>query len=114
MKKKKDLGLSRSELMLLTVTEIISELITAHENKQDVDLNKLKSAVSRKYGLSSQPRLVDIIAAVPANYKKTLLPKLKAKPIRTASGVSNVMLFILIIVLIYKSLVHEFSHAMEC
>ena len=114
MKKKKDLGLSRSELMLLTVTEIISELVTAHENKQDVDLNKLKSAVSRKYGLSSQPRLVDIIAAVPANYKKTLLPKLKAKPIRTASGVSNVILFILIIVLIYKSLVHEFSHAMEC
>lgn len=96
MKKKKDLGLSRSELMLLTVTEIINELIAAHEKKQDVNLNKLKSAVSRKYGLSSQPRLVDIIAAVPANYKKTLLPKLKAKPIRTASGVSN-MLFILIL-----------------
>lgn len=96
MKKKKDLGLSRSELMLLTVTEIINELITAHEKKQDVNLNKLKSAVSRKYGLSSQPRLVDIIAAVPANYKKTLLPKLKAKPVRTASGVSN-MLFILIL-----------------
>ena len=98
MKKKKDLALSRSELMLLTVTEIISELIAAHEKKQDVNLNKLKSAVSRKYGLSSQPRLVDIIAAVPANYKKTLLPKLKAKPVRTASGVS------IIIVLIYKSL----------
>lgn len=96
MKKKKDLGLSRSELMLLTVTEIINELITAHEKKQDVNLNKLKSAVSRKYGLSSQPRLVDIIAAVPANYKKTLLPKLKAKPVRTASGVSK-MLFILIL-----------------
>ena len=96
MKKKKDLGLSRSELMLLAVTEIINELITAHEKKQDVNLNKLKSAVSRKYGLSSQPRLVDIIAAVPANYKKTLLPKLKAKPVRTASGVSN-MLFILIL-----------------
>ena len=89
MKKKKDLGMSRSELMLLTVTDIINELIAAHERKEDVNLNKLKSAVSRRYGLSSQPRLVDIIAAVPANYKKTLLPKLKAKPVRTASGVST-------------------------
>jgi len=31
---------------------------------------------------------VDIIAAVPSDHKKILLPKLRAKPIRTASGVS--------------------------
>jgi elongator complex protein 3 len=33
------------------------------------------------------PRLVDIISAIPEEYKKALLPKLKARPIRTASGV---------------------------
>ena len=86
-KKRDNQGLSRAELMIMTVSDIINELITAHEKKETVNLNKLKSAVSRKYGLASQPRLVDIIAAVPANYKKILLPKLKAKPVRTASGV---------------------------
>jgi elongator complex protein 3 len=34
------------------------------------------------------PRLVDIISAIPDDYKKALLPRLKARPIRTASGVS--------------------------
>ncbi len=47
----------------------------------------MKCKASAKYGLSLQPRLVDIIAAIPESYKKILLPKIKAKPIRTASGV---------------------------
>jgi elongator complex protein 3 len=38
--------------------------------------------------LDSSPRLVDIIAAVPSSARNILVPKLKAKPIRTASGVS--------------------------
>jgi len=88
-------GMSRSELMVLTVTEIISELIAAHERKEDINLNKLKSAVARKYCLSTQPRLVDIIAAVPTNYRKVLVPKLKAKPVRTASGVSDNLEYII-------------------
>jgi len=83
-------GMSRSELMVMTVTDIISQLIAAHEKKENINLNKLKNAVSRKYGLSTQPRLVDIIAAVPANYRKVLVPKLKAKPVRTASGIAVV------------------------
>jgi hypothetical protein len=36
------------------------------------------------------PKLVDIIAAIPANHKSQLLPYVKAKPIRTASGVAVV------------------------
>ena len=31
---------------------------------------------------------MDIISAIPDDYKKALLPKLKARPVRTASGVS--------------------------
>lgn len=73
--------------MLKVIGEIIQELIEAHEKHKDVDLNKMKTRLSSKYGLESQPRLVDIIAAVPQDHKKTLLPKLRAKPIRTASGV---------------------------
>jgi elongator complex protein 3 (tRNA carboxymethyluridine synthase) len=47
--------------------------------------------MSKKFGYSGQPRLVDIISAVPDDYKKALLPKLKARPIRTASGVCHVL-----------------------
>jgi len=73
--------------MLITIGEIIQELVVAQEEGKDVNLNKLKSKISSKYGLKSQPRLVDIIAAVPIQHRKMLVPKLKAKPIRTASGV---------------------------
>lgn len=72
----------------MTIGEIIQELVLAHKQNRDVDLNRLKTKISSKYGLDSSPRLVDIIAAVPEDVKSILLPKLKAKPIRTASGVS--------------------------
>lgn len=72
---------------MMTIAEIIQDLLVAHNEHRDVDLNKLKTKISSKYGLDSSPRLVDIIAAVPVDAKNKLLPKLKAKPIRTASGV---------------------------
>ena len=54
---------------------------------QIVSLNDLRARISKKYGFGGVPRLVDIISAIPDGYKKTLLPKLKARPVRTASGV---------------------------
>lgn len=80
--------LSREQRTIITVAEIIQELLQAHKESKDVNLNKLKTRISSKYGLDSSPRLVDIIAAVPVESRKILYPKLKAKPIRTASGVS--------------------------
>lgn len=85
-------GLSTHELMVKTVSEIIKELIEANERNETVDLNKLKCKASAKYGLPMQPRLTDIISAVPMQYKKILLPKLRAKPVRTASGIAVVAL----------------------
>ncbi|KAK3734497.1 hypothetical protein RRG08_029692 [Elysia crispata] len=81
---------SKEEIMVMAVAEIVSELLKAVRENRDVDLNKLKTKIASKYNMSSQPRLVDIIAAVPQEYKKMLLPKLKAKPVRTASGIAVV------------------------
>ncbi|KAG1678569.1 putative elongator complex protein 3 [Nymphon striatum] len=81
---------TKEEGLMKTVAEIVQELIQAHHESKDVNLNKLKCKISTKYGIPSQPRLVDIIAAVPSEYKKVLLPKLKAKPVRTASGIAVV------------------------
>lgn len=84
----------------MTVAEIVQTLIKAHKENRDVNLNGLKTKIAAKYGLSSSPRLVDIIAAVPIEYKKVLIPKLMAKPVRTASGV-NIIFFIYCIIIIY-------------
>jgi elongator complex protein 3 len=85
-------GMSREEKMVLAIGEIIQELLKAHEDGKDSNLNRMKTRISAKYGLESSPRLVDIIASVPHDAKKILLPKLKAKPIRTASGIAVVAL----------------------
>ncbi|XP_066244598.1 elongator complex protein 3 [Saccopteryx leptura] len=90
MRQKRKGDLSPAELMMLTIGDVIKQLIEAHEQGKDVDLNKVKTKTAAKYGLSVQPRLVDIIAAVPPQYRKVLVPKLKAKPIRTASGIAVV------------------------
>ncbi|KAM6464973.1 elongator complex protein 3 [Python bivittatus] len=90
MRQKKKGDLSRAELMMMTIADVIKQLIDAHNQGKDVNLNKIKTKTAAKYGLSAQPRLVDIIAAVPPQYRKVLVPKLKAKPIRTASGIAVV------------------------
>ncbi|XP_053192914.1 elongator complex protein 3 [Scomber japonicus] len=89
-KPKKSSDLSRAELMMMTIADVIKQLVEAHEEGKDINLNKVKTKTSAKYGLEAQPRLVDIIAAVPPQYRRALVPKLKAKPIRTASGIAVV------------------------
>ncbi|EDO39414.1 predicted protein [Nematostella vectensis] len=89
-KNKKEPVASRAELMVMTVSDIVNQLITAHEKGENINLNKVKGKAASKYGLASQPRLVDIIAAIPHSHRKVLLPKLKAKPVRTASGIAVV------------------------
>jgi len=90
MGNKKKSKLSREERMVACIGDIITELAHAHEAGRDVNLNKLKTRLSSVHGLETSPRLVDIIAAVPPQHKKTLVPKLKAKPVRTASGIAVV------------------------
>lgn len=75
---------------MMTIADVIKQLVDAHEEGRDINLNKVKTKTSAKYGLQNQPRLVDIIAAVPPQYRRALVPKLKAKPIRTASGIAVV------------------------
>jgi len=74
--------------MVLACSQIVAELTQAVEKGHSVNLNGLKGRVASELSLSHQPRLVDIIAAIPHELKPKLLPYLKAKPVRTASGVS--------------------------
>lgn len=87
-------GPSQAETLLRVTSGIAAELVKAHDANQTVSLNELRAKISKKYGFGGVPRLVDIISAIPDDYKKALLPKLRARPIRTASGVSHFTVYL--------------------
>lgn len=79
-----------NERFMHACSDIASALIQDHEAqhnssdpKRDINLNSLRGKMAKKHRLSTQPPLTAIIAAVPEHYKKYILPKLIAKPIRT-------------------------------
>lgn len=82
-----------NERYMRACSDIANALIQEYEAqrdptkpKRDINLNKLRGQVAKKHCLSTQPPLTAIIAAVPEHYKKYILPKLIAKPIRTLSS----------------------------
>lgn len=86
-----------NERYMRACSDIANALIQDYEaqqddlkSKKDVNLNSLRGQMAKKHRLSSQPPLTAIIAAVPEHYKKYILPKLIAKPIRTSSGIAVV------------------------
>jgi hypothetical protein len=87
-------GPSQAEILLRVTSGIAAELIKAYDSNESVSLNEIRAKLSKKHGFGGVPRLVDIISAIPDDYKKALLPKLKARPIRTASGVSLPFFFV--------------------
>lgn len=86
-----------NERYMRACSDIASALIQDYEDQQgesqprkDINLNSLRGQIAKKHRLHSQPPLTAIIAAVPEHYKKYILPKLIAKPIRTSSGIAVV------------------------
>jgi hypothetical protein len=45
------------ELSVLAISDIIQELLKAHESGKDLNLNKIKTQISSKYGLPSTPKV---------------------------------------------------------
>lgn len=72
------------------VTEIVQTLMRAYDAKDRLNVTKLKLNSASKYGLATTPKLIEIIAAVPEDYRDKLAPFLRAKPVRTASGIAVV------------------------
>ncbi|KAF8369617.1 hypothetical protein HHK36_032364 [Tetracentron sinense] len=83
-------GLSEEEARVRAIAEIVNGMVERSRRGENVDLNALKSAACRKYGLARAPKLVEMIAALPESERESLLPRLRAKPVRTASGIAVV------------------------
>ena len=83
-------GLTEEEARVRAIGEIVNSMVELSHRGENVDLNAIKSAACRKYGLSRAPKLVEMIAALPESERDSLLPRLRAKPVRTASGIAVV------------------------
>ncbi|KAI8802417.1 hypothetical protein BJ742DRAFT_833003 [Cladochytrium replicatum] len=77
--------------LMKACTDIVNELIQSQKTgKRDANLNGIRARVAKRYKLSTQPKLVEIIAAIPEQHRASLIPLLRAKPVRTASGIAVV------------------------
>lgn len=72
------------------MAEVVRELMHAYDHRVPTNLTKLTADLAGKRRLKAVPRLMDIIAAVPEDYRDKLLPFIKSKPVRTASGIAVV------------------------
>jgi len=73
---------------LKAAAELAQYLINRYEKGIQPDLEHEKFRVAAKYHLNRGLGSTDIIAAIPANYLERLLPVVRKKPVRTASGVA--------------------------
>lgn len=88
---------SQAEANLLCLSSIVRDLIASYETAESSsgphtppNLHTLRTKYARKYQLAATPRLTDVLAAVPDDWKDRLRGWLMAKPVRTASGVAVV------------------------
>jgi elongator complex protein 3 len=74
----------------LAVSHVVNELIKAYDTGATLNLSKVKANSAKKFKLQGIPRLADVLKAIPISHKQELIPFLKSKPVRTASGVAVV------------------------
>lgn len=78
---------------IMAITDSINEIIQRYDKGDHLSIEIIKrmmQKISSKHNLPSIPKLVDLISVMPENYKAKLLPIIKAKPVRTASGIAIV------------------------
>jgi len=74
----------------LAISHIVTCLMKAYDDGSELNLTRLKGQAARKFKISGIPKVSDIIAALPHTHRDKLLPHLRQKPVRTASGVAVV------------------------
>jgi elongator complex protein 3 len=74
----------------LAISYIVTALMKAYDTGDTLNLSRLKSQAAKKYKIQGIPRLSDILQSIPLSHRNQLLPYLKSKPVRTASGVAVV------------------------
>ena len=58
------------EANIKVIAEIVNKLISCYEKRLPVNLSKLKQDIAKKYKIPSIPKLVEIIASLPEQYRE--------------------------------------------
>jgi elongator complex protein 3 len=74
--------------LLKAAAELAQYLINCYEKGITPDLQHEKLRVARNHGLARGLSASEIINAIPTNYRDRILPYVRKKPVRTASGVA--------------------------
>ena len=72
------------------LSEIADALLAALAARAPVNVARLKQTVAARHGLTSTPKLIELVAALPESARDKLIPFLRTKPVRSASGVAVV------------------------
>ena len=80
--------MSDSDKFLKAAAELAQYMITCYEKKITPDLQREKLRVAREMNLTRGLSSSEIIDALPSNYRDRILPYIRKKPVRTASGVA--------------------------
>lgn len=78
---------TESVSMAQVCQEIVQVLI--NDKSQSINLSALKTRICKQHHMKQMPRLVDIIACVPHEHRD-IVQRIRAKPVRTASGIAVV------------------------
>ena len=74
-----------------SISEVIGLVLDKlNQDASEINLPSLINKALAKNGCKRQPKLVELIAAIPDQHKKKLLPVFRSKPIRSASGIAVV------------------------
>lgn len=91
MAKKRGKVESQGVIRSRVISEIVGTLVAEYKaGKKIPNLDTLKYKACKKHYIHQSPKTMDIIAAIPDTYRAQIVPHIKAKPVRTASGVAVV------------------------
>ena len=86
----KQYGESEQERSVKVISATVRQMIDDFKAGKTINVSATMNRFAKEFRLSGTPKHVDIIAAIPEEWKKRLLPAVKSKPIRSASGIAVV------------------------
>ncbi|CEH16781.1 histone acetyltransferase elp3 [Ceraceosorus bombacis] len=79
-----------AENLVRVCAEVASLLVQAYDKGLPLEVNLFRKQACKKHGYSGIPRMTEVIASIPDSHRKSIIPLIKAKPIRSASGIAVV------------------------
>jgi elongator complex protein 3 len=81
---------SSGATLVAVCADAAAALVAAYEAGQPLNVDAARKAACRKHRFAGTPRLTELLAAMPDSHRARLAPLMRAKPVRSASGIAVV------------------------